>query len=346
MKSLRLVGPRKFQWFEEEKPEPGAGEVRIAVQAVGICGSDIHAYVHCRTGDHVMVEPMVLGHEFSGLIDAIGPGVEGLAVGDLVAVDPAIACGHCEYCLEGNPNFCVNLRFAGSVSNDGALREYLIQPATMVYRLGKAFTSSDAAMLEPLGVALHSIRLAKVKPADWVAIHGCGPIGLCLIQMARLSGAGKIIAFEPLENRRQMALKMGADHVFSPADGEAAQCIRSLGRSYVDIALEAAGDAQAVWEAVEIAKPGGEVVLVGIPKEDQTAFRASAARQKGLTIKIVRRMKHTYPQCIALVEKGLVDLRSFVTHHLPFEQAGDGYRMVEERSQGVIKAVIHIGEEV
>lgn len=346
MKSLRLVAPRTFQWTEEEKPQPGSGEVRIAVRAVGICGSDIHLYARGRTGDRVLQEPLILGHEFSGVVDALGPGVDGLEIGELVAVDPSIACGRCEYCLEGNPNFCLNLRFAGSAGSDGALREYLVQPAALVYRLGPAFTSSDAAMLEPLGVALHSIRLAKVKPGDWVSIHGCGPIGLCLIQMARLSGAGKIIAFEPLENRRELALKMGADHVFSPQDGEALQHIRRLGRSYVDIALEAAGENQAVWDAVEAAKPGGRVVLVGIPKEDQTSFRASAARQKGLTIKVARRMKHTYPQCIALAEKGVVDLRSFVTHHLPFEQAPQGYRMVEERSDGVIKAVIHINETV
>jgi L-iditol 2-dehydrogenase len=342
MHVLRLVGPREFQWDDEPTPQPGPGEVRLRVQGVGICASDIHTYAHGRIGDTILESPIILGHEVSARIDELGSDIEGLLPGQLVAVDPAMPCHRCEFCRQGNPNFCKRLRFFGNWPHDGALREFLNHPAELVYPVPESFTSSDAVMLEPLGVGLHALRLGHIQPGDHVAVHGCGPIGLLVIKLARLAGAGEIIAIEPIAHRRQIAAEVGADYVL-PLDNKQVPKAKEIthGRG-VDKAFEAAGENDAVRDAVEVCKPGGRVVLIGIPTEDVTSFRASAARHKGLTILVVRRMKHTYPRAISLVKSGKIDFSKLVTHQFPFQQAADAFSLVEHREDNVIKAIVEV----
>jgi L-iditol 2-dehydrogenase len=345
MKSLRLIEPRTFRWDDEPTPEPGPGEVRIKVQKVGICGSDIHKYAHGRIGDVTLKSPLILGHEFAGIVDKPGPGVSGISEGQLVGVDPAVPCERCEHCYQGNPNFCTSLRFMGSWPDDGALREFLVHPADLLYPLDtQIFNSSDGVMLEPLGIALHTLSLGHIHPGDQVAVHGCGPIGLLVIQLIRNAGAAEIIAIDPLPHRRQAALTHGATTVLD-VDGQQLEAIAEITRDRgVDKAFEAAGENDAVWDAIEACKPGGRVILIGIPTEDVTSFRASAARQKGLTLMLVRRMKHTYPRAISLVETGKIDLRSIVTHHFPFEETTAAFELVEKRDDQVIKAMVDVAQ--
>ena len=345
MRVLKLVGQREFRWEEKDTCTPGLGEVRLRVRSVGICGSDIHVYAHGRIGETVLKSPLILGHEFSATINELGPGVKGLSLRQLVAVDPSVPCERCEFCLQGNPNFCQSLRFLGSWPHDGALSEFLCYPAHLVHPVPEEiFTSSDAAMIEPLGVALHSLKLGHVHPGDSVAVHGCGPIGLLLIQLVRNAGAIEIIAIEPIPHRRQMALELGATHSLSVDDHQVEGVLEITKGRGVDRVFEAAGENEAVGDAIEVCKPGGRVVLIGIPVGDVTSFRASPARHKGLTIMLVRRMRHTYPRAISLVEAGKVDVRRMVTHHLPFEQTPDAFRIVENREDDVVKAVIHMSE--
>ena len=340
MRVLRLIGPRHFRWEEEERPQPGPGEVRVAVRAVGIDGSDVHIFAHGGTGETVLGSPLVLGHEFSGVIDSLGTGVDGLNPGQLVAVDPAIPCGGCEFCLEGRPNLCTDLRFLGSWPDDGALREYLVHPAALVHPLTGRFSSTEAAMLEPLGVALHSVELGRVRPGDRVSVHGCGPIGLLVVLVARLAGATGVVALDTISHRREKARELGAADPLEVDGRQVEEVMRLTQGRGVDVAFEAAGSNAAVQDAVEVAKPGGRVVLIGIPVEDVTSFRASAARHKGLTILMVRRMKRTYERCIALLEAGTVDLESLVTHRFSFKEAPEAFHLIEGRGDYVIKAMV------
>jgi len=328
MQVVRLHGPEDLRLHDEPIPTPGPGEALVRVKATGICGSDLHWFHEACIGDARVVKPLVLGHESAGVIDS------GAQRGQRVAIEPSIYCGKCEYCREGNPNFCEKLIFAGSVPDDGMLREYLAWPAQCLHPLPDALSDADGAMLEPLGIAIHTVDLGHVRPGMTVGVFGCGPIGLLVLQVARAAGATRLIATDlpSVPHRLQAARSLGAT-VF-PADSshqESAEILAVTGGRGLDVAFEAAGENEAVEAAIAAVRPGGRVILAGIPADDRTIFTASIARRKGLTIKLVRRMKHTYPRAIRLVESGAVDVRSVVTHRFPLKESAKAFSMAQRR---------------
>jgi L-iditol 2-dehydrogenase len=326
MKVLRLHAVGDLRLHDENDPLPNDDESLLRITAVGICGSDVHWYEEAGIGDARLKRPLVLGHEFAGIIDS------GDQQGRKAAVDPAIACRQCRYCEEGNPNLCDNMRFAGHDTVDGALREKLCWPKSLVHVLPDEFTAVDGAMLEPLGVALHALSLGHVLPGMSVGIFGCGPIGLLLVQLARAAGAAKIIATDRLANRLDAARAFGASSIILAAGGrENAEVVAASPGDGVDIAFEAAGDNEAVATAIRATRPGRQVILIGIPDDDRTAFPASIARRKGLTLKLVRRMKHTYPLAIQMVQNGVVDVRSLVTHRFPLSEYRTAFETAKKR---------------
>jgi L-iditol 2-dehydrogenase len=335
MQVVRLHGAGDLRLHDEPMPSPGPGESLVRVTAVSICGSDIHWFAEGGIGDARVKQPLVLGHEFAGVI------ADGERSGERVAIDPAIACGVCEFCLEGNPNFCTSMRFAGDGKFDGALREYVAWPTHCLFRLPESIGNAQGALLEPLGVGIHAIDLGHLRPGMSVGIFGCGPIGLLMVQLARISGATRIIATDKLPHRLQAAQSFGATDVFQAEGGqENAEILAATHDRGVDVAFEVAGENDAVETAVATAKRGARVVLVGIPANDRTAFNASTARRKGLTIKMVRRMKHTYPRAISLVEQGLVDVHSLVTQRFPLTEATPA--LVEAEKRSGLKVVIEM----
>ena len=324
MKVLRLHGVHDVRLHDEPEPVAKPDEQIVRVTAVGICGSDLHWFAESGIGDARLNRPLVLGHEFAGVIES-GP-----RRGQRVAVDPAVPCEQCEYCQDGNPNLCANIHFAGHGADDGALRECMAWPERNLYPMPDDFTAADGAMLEPLGVAIHAIDLAHIRPGMTVGVFGCGPIGLLILQLARAAGATRLYATEVLKHRIDAAEAFGA-RVF-PADGQEAKAIMAeTGKRGVDVAIEVAGVNEAVEAAIGAVKPGGTVVLVGIPSDDHTAFTASVARRKGLTIRMSRRMKRTYPRAISLVEQGMVDIRSLVTGQYSLAEAEQAFTLAQKR---------------
>jgi len=326
MRVLRLHGLGDLRLHQEPDPAPKEGEVLIKVNAVGLCGSDLHWFAEAGIGDARLTQPLVLGHEFAGEI------IEGDRRGEIVAVDPAIPCGRCEFCREGNPNFCENLYFAGHGLNDGALREKIAWPSANLYSLPENISAIEGVMLEPLGVAIHALDLSHMRMGMSVGVYGCGPIGLLIIQLARLMGASLILATEKLDHRLEAAERLGASEVYRAKDGQEAEAILSKtnGRG-VDVAFEVSTESEAVQSAIACARSGARVVLVGIPDDDRTAFQASVARRKGLTIMLCRRMKHTYPRAIRLVAKGLVDVGSLVSHRFSLDEHQQAFDFASHR---------------
>jgi len=334
MLAARLHDIGDIRIAEEDIPVAGVGEVLLRVTAVGICGSDIHWFAEGTTGDGSFSDPFVLGHEFAAVVE------EGKLAGRRVAVDPHVCCGVCEFCLAGNPNFCPNHYFAGQAPQDGGLREVIAWPEDFLFPVPDSISDQGAAMLEPLGVALHTVDLGKLRPGMRVGVYGCGPIGLLVIQLARLSGAVEIIATDKLEHRLQAAEQMGATRLFLAENGaEAIDIMAATAGHGVDVAFEVAGDQGAIDTAVATCKPGGTVIICGIPSDERSSFRVASARRKGLTFKIVRRMKHTYPRAIALVDAGLIDVDSLVSHHFPLKECAAAFAAAEAR-QG-LKVIIN-----
>ncbi|MCJ7724252.1 MAG: zinc-binding dehydrogenase [Anaerolineales bacterium] len=326
MKVIRLHAPNDLRLHDEPVPLSGPGEALVRVKVVGICGSDLQWFGEAGIGDARLNKPLILGHEFSGVI------ADGPRQGERVAVDPAIPCHVCEDCRQGNPNLCLNLRFAGHGTQDGALCEVIAWPTDCLHPIPASLSDTDGVMLEPLGVALHAVDLGRLQVGRRAGVFGSGPIGLLILQLARLAGARRLIVTDKIRHRLDAAQNLGATEVIlAGSETEVQEVMTATNGRGVDVAFEVAGENEAVEMAIAAVKPGGRVILIGIPADDRTSFSASVARRKGLTIKLVRRMKFTYPRAIQLVESGKVDVRSLVSHQFPLEQAQQAFTVAQCR---------------
>ena len=334
MRAVRLHGRRDLRVHDEAQPEPGPGEELVSVTSVGICGSDLHWYDEGSVGDARLSAPLVLGHEAAGVILA------GERAGRRVAIDPAIPCGHCDPCLRGRPHVCEDLLFAGGYGQDGAMREVMAWPSECLVDVPDEIDQVAAMMLEPLGVAIHAFGLARPSVGDSVGVFGCGPIGLLLIQLARLSGARAIVATDLLPHRLEAAQRCGATHVARVDEGRERTILGRAVPGGLDATFEAVGDDDAVETAMHLARPASRVVLVGIPGSDRTSFPAALARQKGLSFLVSRRMNQTYPRAIELVRSGRIDVTSLVTHRFPLDRSAEAFETASRRDG--LKVVVEI----
>src|SRR6185436_1184147 len=331
--AARFHGAHDLRLADDPMPVPAEGQSLVRVTAAGICGSDLHWYAEGGIGDAQITRPLVGGHELAGVVEG-GP-LDGVRV----AIDPAIPCHRCDLCLRGHPNLCRELVFAGHATHDGGLQRYLAWPTARLHPLPEALTDADGAMLEPLGVAVHAVDLGHIPLGASVAVIGCGPIGLLLIEVARAAGAARVLGAEPLAHRRAAAAVRGADEVLDPADDAyAARLVDFTAGRGVDVAFEVAGTDSAIAAAMDAVRPGGRVVLAGIPSTETSAFPANTARRKGLTIAMVRRMKEVYPRATALALAGLVDVRGLVTHRFPLTEVQQAFATAVAR-QG-LKVVV------
>jgi L-iditol 2-dehydrogenase len=297
MKVARLHGPGDLRISEEPLPEPGPGEALVRVAAVGICGSDLHWFEESAIGDAALTHPLVLGHEASGVIET-GP-----RAGQRVAIDPSLACGRCDTCARGLPHLCPDVRFLGHSVTDGAMRQWLTWPESHLVPLPDAIGDDAGAMLEPLGVAIHALRLARLRPGDTVGVFGAGPIGLLLIRLALASGASSVVATDRIAERVAAAAAEGATAALVE-DGREREALRAvLPGGCVDTAIEIAGDEDAIQTAVELAKPGSSVVVAGIPAGETVRIPVAVARRKGLDLRLSRRMNRVFPAAMALAAR-------------------------------------------
>jgi len=319
----RLHARSDVRLLDEALPVPGPGEELVRVEAVGLCGSDLHWFEEGSIGGATLSRPLVLGHELAGVT----------AEGRRVAIDPAVPCDGCPLCREGHPNLCLHLRFAGHGDQDGGLREWMAWPRQCLLPLPDGVSAAEGAMLEPLGVALHAVDLAHVRPGSTVGVFGCGPIGLLVLQVARLAGAARVLVTDlpGRAHRLEEARRLGGEPFPARGGEEASELLDATGGHGLDVAVEAAGDNAAVDAAVEAVRPGARIVLAGIPAAERTSFSASSARRKGLTFALSRRMKHTYPRAVALAARGRVELASLITSRFPLTDAAAAFSAAASR---------------
>jgi L-iditol 2-dehydrogenase len=330
VRALRLHAADDLRIGDAPQPAPRPGEEVIRISAVGLCGSDRHWYTEGGIGDANLTRPLVLGHEVTAVVE------EGDRRGMRVALDPADPCQRCELCLAGLGNLCTDMRFAGHGVTDGGLQELMAWPNRLLHPLPDTIVDADATLLEPLGIVLHAVDLGAVRPGMSAGVFGCGPIGLLLIQLLRAMGCAPIVATDHMPHRLEAAKVMGA------SEARLAEQPATHDLQAVDLAFEAAGDDGAVADALRSTRPGGRVVLIGIPAGDRTTFPASTARRKELTLLMCRRMTSTdLPRAIRLVEAGIIDLASLISERHPLDAARVAFDGLVERRG--LKIVIEPG---
>ena len=347
MNAVRLHAPRDLRLGTAPAlAAPGPGQVRIRVGSVGVCGSDLHMYETGRIGDAIIKTPLVLGHEFGGVVvEASAGAIDGLGApliaGTRVAVDPAVPCRHCRQCEEGHPNLCPHHYFYGVWPDDGALRDEMLVEGRNCFPVPAAMSEPAVALLETLGVAVHAVDLGRLRVGDGVGIVGCGPVGLLLVRLAKLSGAAPILVWDKHPWRVAKALALGADDGWLVSADGAPGGPKAPG---LDVGFEAAWADTSVQHTADVVRAGGRVVLVGIPGDDRLQLSHGTARRKGLTIRMARRMKHTYPRSIALAASGQVDLDDLVSHRFGLDRTPEAYAMNMRYPEGLLKIVVDCAE--
>lgn len=345
MKQVVLTGIRKMKLIDAPVPAiNGADDVRIKLLSIGVCGSDIHYYSDGKIGSQVVEYPFPVGHECSGIIEAVGEDVSHVKIGDLVVVDPAVHCGNCDQCLSGRPHTCRNNKFLGCPGQlDGCLGEYIVLPSFTCFAVTGKLNPAQAALIEPLSIGVYSVKLSENKNKDAaVGIFGAGPIGLSILMKLLADECLNVGVIDPLEYRLEKAEEIGARFVINPDEEEVEQTISDLEKGLLDVVYEASGEQEAVTNAIKILKPGGKLVLVGIPPEAEYTFDMDLMRRKELSVINVRRQNHCVEESIDLVVSGRIDVEQMVTHEFNLEETPVAFDLVEGYKHGVIKAMINL----
>ncbi len=339
MRAARLVSRRRIEVVSMPRPEPRAGEALVRVLAAGVCRSDIHYFLHGRISNQVIRRyPQTLGHEAAGVVEMTGAGVRGLKPGDRVAIEPAVPCGRCEYCMSGHGNVCSKVRFLGMPGLPGAFAEYLAMPAKALFRIPRDVSFAQAAALEPMAIGMHAVRLMRHKTPRTALVVGAGPIGLSALAALKLKPT-RVTVCDYLPERLRIARRMGANAVFRVRRGAPMRkAAERLGR--YDAVVEGGGTGEAVELALLAARPCAEVALIGIPDAETVRVNLHVARRKELAIHNVRRSNEELPDCIRLLSAGRLKLSPMLTHSGGLSAAQRIFEMVAGYRRGVVKALI------
>ena len=336
---MRAIVIHEAKDLRVETRDPGTvgpGEVRVTLAAGGICGSDLHYFNHGGFGAIKLREPMILGHEVSGHVAEIGSGVEGMAVGDLVAVSPSRPCGTCRFCAEGLHNHCLNMRFYGSAMPfphiQGAFREQLVCDAAQCVR-ANGLSSGEAAMAEPLSVCLHAARRAGDLLGKRVLVTGCGPIGALSILIARRAGAAEIVATDLAPNALAHASAAGADRAINVGETPEALDAYSQDKGYFDVHFECSGAPQALATGVNTLRPRGILMQLGLGGEMAVPMMQLTAKE--IDLRGSFRFHEEFTTAVDLMRKGMIDVKPLITHTLPLAEAESAFQLAGDRSQAI-----------
>ncbi len=344
MKAVFLTAPGKLALQNISKPrldKPTA--VLLRVQAVGVCGSDIHYFKSGKIGDQIVNYPFIIGHECAAIVEEVGTSVTRIKPGDLVSVDPLVACGKCDQCLSGRRHTCRNQRFLGCPGQmQGCLAEYLIMPEECCFPFSQKVSLDDAALAEPLSIGVYAVALMNQRHEENTAIGilGCGPIGLCVMTAAQAVGIKKIYATERLDYRLSVASRLGATWVGNVERTDVVKGILEQHQQGLDAVFDCSGDQLAFDQAIQVLKPGGTFFIVGIPEIDRVSFNISLMRRKETTIQNVRRQNECVEKAIELIESGKIKTEAIVTHQFALTETQEAFETVAAYRDGVIKAVI------
>jgi len=342
MKAMMLTGLRSMEMRAAPTPAmTAADEVLLRLAVVGVCGSDIHYYTTGKIGSQVVQYPFTVGHECAAVVERVGAAVTRVKPGDRVAVEPAMPCGECDQCRSGRPHTCRRLKFLGCPGQaGGCLAEFLVMPQECCLPLAAGMTFEQAALSEPLAIGLYAVRRALPLKGARIAILGSGPIGLSVLVCARAMGAHAIYISDKIEARLAVAKAAGATWAGNPDKVKIAEEIAAREPLLLDAVFECCGEQSAVDAGIELLRPGGKLMLVGIPEVERVSFVIDRARRKELEIRNVRRQCACLHPTLALMAQGFLQADFMITHRFKFDQAKAAFDLVAAYGDGVVKALI------
>lgn len=343
MKAAVLHKERDLRIQDVPEPKMGPDDVRVKVKSVGVCGSDVHYWRTGHIGDFIVKEPMILGHEASGVVEKVGANVTNLQEGDRVALEPGIPCRRCEWCKTGRYNLCPDVQFMATPPVDGALSEYVVTPADFAYELPSHVSHEAAALVEPLSVGIHACRRAGLELGQSVFIAGAGPIGIASLMAAKSFGASEIFISDVQPFRLDIAARLGATRTIRAREQDAKEVIDDAtnGRG-VDVAIECAGAQGALIDCLRTARRGGQIVVVGLGEQSTYELPMIDLAVKELDIKGIFRYVYTYPAALNAIASGQIDVEQMITHHFPFDDLLTGFEYAEHATDGAMKVMIDL----
>ena len=344
MKAALLVAPGKFE--TRNIPDPkiiSDTDVLVRIKTVGVCGSDIHYYTTGRIGSQVVKYPFIVGHETAGVVEKTGKAVTRVKPGQRVAIDPAVSCGKCDQCETGRENTCRELRFLGAPGQlEGAQCEYIVMPEVNCFPINDSMTFEQATLSEPLAIAVYAVERSTLTAGGNVAILGAGPVGMSVFHALHARDVGTVYVTDKIEERLAYARKLKPAWSGNPDRTNVVKEISSMEPLQMDVVYECSGDPKAIVQAVELLKPGGNLVIVGIPEVDEVSFPIHELRRKEITVANVRRQNHCTQKAISLLANHEINMDSMVTHRFALEEAQKAFDLVANHRDGVMKAMIVI----
>ena len=344
MKLMILTGLRQIEIVEKPVPElKRQDDVLVRMKSVGVCGSDIHYFLNGRIGSQVVKYPFTIGHEGAGIVEKTAPGVTTVKPGDSIVIDPAMACHNCDQCSAGRYHTCRNLRFLGCPGQaEGCLSEYIVMPESSCYILPENVTLDQGALSEPLSIGLYAVRSAGDVTGKSIAILGAGPIGISVMLSAIAKGAGKIFITDKINDRLAIARSMGAGWTGNVNETDIVKEILREAPQQPDIVFECCGEQEAADQALELLKPGGRLMIIGIPEFERWSFDVDNLRRKEITIQNVRRQNECVSETLEMISDGRLKPDMMQTHNFTLGQTPEAFDLVARYSDGVMKAMIHL----
>lgn len=343
MNAFVLTGLNRMKMVKVPKPKiVNGGDVLVKMVTVGVCGSDIHYYTDGKIGSQVVEYPFTVGHECAGIVEEVGGGVFKMKLGDRVAIDPAMPCFECDQCKSGRFHTCRRLKFLGCPGQaEGCLSEYIVMPETSCFPITDSVSFDDAVISEPLAIGYYATKLAGSLKDKNIGILGFGPIGMSVLLPAMVEKAGRIYVTDKIDARLRIADQCGANWTGNPNKTDIVKDIISKEPMLLDFVFECCGQQEAVDQAIKLLKPGGKLLIIGIPEFSRWSFPTDEFRRKEIAVQNVRRQNECTHAVLELIEKKMVDVKPMVTHHFPFAETDKAFELVAGYKDGVMKAMIY-----
>jgi L-iditol 2-dehydrogenase len=344
MKSMVLAGLNRIEITDKPIPElKNPDDVLIRMTSVGVCGSDIHYYLNGRIGSQVVEYPFTLGHEGAGIIEKTATGVSSLKPGDRIAIDPAMHCNTCDQCQAGRFNTCRNLKFLGCPGqSEGCLSEFIVMPSSSCYPIPDNMTLDQAALSEPLAIGLYAVKSAGSLTGKSLAILGAGPIGISVMLAALAWRPEKVFITDKIDERLALASEMGAQWTGNIEKYDIVREVLLKEPQQLDVVFECCGQQEAADQAVQLIKPGGRLMIIGIPSFSSWSFDVEKLRRKEISIQNVRRQNEVVEKTLEMISSGLMNPDRMQTHNFSLDEVGKAFELVAGYHDGVMKAMIHI----